>query len=261
MGSPTTFDHTLVTCGIPPVVRRLSAAVTLPCPGGSPDGPRRVRHVSLDRPRYLPPSDRGQEVLLHAARSDQHTGHAGAVKGRPRPPPASPGRDRQPPPRAADTDWRRRTGPATRSSRRGYGRRPRSRTRRRPSKQGEAAQRGVRRPACTSCGTKFTDERREAVEETGWSRPVDAHRTLCGTRKHTPSPPTTVCRLHGSPPDCSPCQECGRAGGLSASCRVRRPAVLLQDREKRIGEWERRGSVGTMCCFRPRGPGCASPVR
>ncbi|MFI1576134.1 replication-relaxation family protein [Streptomyces anulatus] len=48
----------------------------------------------------------------------------------------------------------------------------------------EAAQREARRPACAGCGSRFTDERWEAAEETDWGRPVDTHPTLCDTCKH-----------------------------------------------------------------------------
>ncbi|MFE7371353.1 hypothetical protein [Streptomyces anulatus] len=40
------------------------------------------------------------------------------------------------------------------------------------------------RPACVGCGTRFTDERWEAAEETDRGRPVDTHPTLCDTCKH-----------------------------------------------------------------------------
>ncbi|MER6601600.1 replication-relaxation family protein [Streptomyces parvus] len=43
----------------------------------------------------------------------------------------------------------------------------------------EAAQREARRPSCTGCGSRFTDERWEAAEETDWGRPVDTHPHLC----------------------------------------------------------------------------------
>ncbi|MFB8016882.1 replication-relaxation family protein, partial [Streptomyces rochei] len=48
----------------------------------------------------------------------------------------------------------------------------------------ETARREASRPACTSCGTRFTDERWEAAEETDWGRPVDTHPTLCDACKH-----------------------------------------------------------------------------
>ncbi|MFJ6811496.1 hypothetical protein ACIQRK_36815 [Streptomyces anulatus] len=47
----------------------------------------------------------------------------------------------------------------------------------------EAAQREARRPACAGCGSRFTDARWEAAEETDWGRPVDTHPTLCDTCK------------------------------------------------------------------------------
>ncbi|MEU4180921.1 replication-relaxation family protein [Streptomyces sp. NPDC026589] len=48
----------------------------------------------------------------------------------------------------------------------------------------EAAQREGRRPACAGCGTRFTDERWEAAEETDWGRLIDTHPTLCDSCKH-----------------------------------------------------------------------------
>lgn len=48
----------------------------------------------------------------------------------------------------------------------------------------EAAQREARRPVCAGCGSRFTDARWEAAEETDWGRPVDTHPTLCDTCKH-----------------------------------------------------------------------------
>ncbi|MEU5137926.1 replication-relaxation family protein [Streptomyces californicus] len=43
----------------------------------------------------------------------------------------------------------------------------------------EAAQREARRPSCTGCGSRFSDERWAAAEETDWGRPVDTHPHLC----------------------------------------------------------------------------------
>ncbi|MFI8178833.1 replication-relaxation family protein [Streptomyces microflavus] len=48
----------------------------------------------------------------------------------------------------------------------------------------EAAQREARRPSCAGCGSRFTDERWEAAEETDWGRLIDTHPTLCDTCKH-----------------------------------------------------------------------------
>lgn len=48
----------------------------------------------------------------------------------------------------------------------------------------EAAQREARRPASARCGTRFTDERWEAAEETDWGRLIDTHPSLCDTCKH-----------------------------------------------------------------------------
>ncbi|MFF2721358.1 replication-relaxation family protein [Streptomyces sp. NPDC058011] len=48
----------------------------------------------------------------------------------------------------------------------------------------EAAQREVSRPVCVGCGSRFTDERWEAAEETDYGVPVDTHPTLCDTCKH-----------------------------------------------------------------------------
>ncbi|MFI0193078.1 hypothetical protein ACH4PW_36885 [Streptomyces sp. NPDC017082] len=48
----------------------------------------------------------------------------------------------------------------------------------------EAAQREARRPACASCGTRFTDEHWEAAEKTNWGVPVDTHPQLCDGCKH-----------------------------------------------------------------------------
>ncbi|MGW8065978.1 replication-relaxation family protein [Streptomyces ziwulingensis] len=43
----------------------------------------------------------------------------------------------------------------------------------------QAAQREARRPACATCGARFTDERWEAAEKTNWGVPVDTHPRLC----------------------------------------------------------------------------------
>ncbi|MCZ0210724.1 replication-relaxation family protein [Streptomyces sp. UMAF16] len=48
----------------------------------------------------------------------------------------------------------------------------------------ETAQREARRPACASCGTRFTDERWEAAEKTDWGVAVDTHPQLCDGCKH-----------------------------------------------------------------------------
>jgi hypothetical protein len=45
----------------------------------------------------------------------------------------------------------------------------------------QAAEREARRPVCTGCGAKFTDERWKAVERTGWGTvPMESRPTLCG---------------------------------------------------------------------------------
>ncbi|MEU8669431.1 hypothetical protein AB0C71_21370 [Streptomyces anulatus] len=48
----------------------------------------------------------------------------------------------------------------------------------------EQAQREASRPVCAGCGSRFTDERWEAAEETDWGVPVDTHPTLCDSCKH-----------------------------------------------------------------------------
>ncbi|MEV0023916.1 hypothetical protein AB0H45_17145 [Streptomyces atroolivaceus] len=48
----------------------------------------------------------------------------------------------------------------------------------------EAAEREVRRPVCTGCGTKFTDAPREAAQATDWGTPKDSHPHLCESCKH-----------------------------------------------------------------------------
>ncbi|MFJ1804459.1 hypothetical protein [Streptomyces sp. NPDC088180] len=48
----------------------------------------------------------------------------------------------------------------------------------------EAAQREASRPVCSGCGSRFTDERWEAAEETDYGVPVDTHPTLCDSCKH-----------------------------------------------------------------------------
>ncbi|WP_405434727.1 hypothetical protein [Streptomyces anulatus] len=48
----------------------------------------------------------------------------------------------------------------------------------------EAAQREASRPVCAGRASRFTDERREAAEETDWGVPVDTHPTLCDSCKH-----------------------------------------------------------------------------
>ncbi|WUH88678.1 replication-relaxation family protein [Streptomyces sp. NBC_00433] len=47
----------------------------------------------------------------------------------------------------------------------------------------EAAEREARRPKCTRCGTKFTDQRWKESEEDAWGTPTDSHPKLCGDCK------------------------------------------------------------------------------
>ncbi|MFJ1588542.1 replication-relaxation family protein [Streptomyces sp. NPDC088197] len=47
----------------------------------------------------------------------------------------------------------------------------------------EAAEREARRPKCTRCGTKFTDQRWAESEEDAWGTPMDSHPKLCGDCK------------------------------------------------------------------------------
>ncbi len=48
----------------------------------------------------------------------------------------------------------------------------------------KAAEREARRPVCTGCGAKFTDERWEAAQATDWGTPKDSHSQLCDDCKH-----------------------------------------------------------------------------
>ncbi|MEV2255854.1 replication-relaxation family protein [Streptomyces sp. NPDC050147] len=43
----------------------------------------------------------------------------------------------------------------------------------------QAAEREARRPVCTGCRAKFTDERWKAIEPAGWGTPPDTHLYLC----------------------------------------------------------------------------------
>ncbi|CAL9327285.1 replication-relaxation family protein [Streptomyces sp. SudanB182_2057] len=45
--------------------------------------------------------------------------------------------------------------------------------------QEQAAEREARRPVCTGCGAKFTDERWEAAQARDWGAPKDSHPHLC----------------------------------------------------------------------------------
>ncbi|MGI5485155.1 replication-relaxation family protein [Streptomyces lavendofoliae] len=47
----------------------------------------------------------------------------------------------------------------------------------------QAAEREARRPICTGCGAKFTDERWEAAKATDWGTPKDSHPHLCDSCK------------------------------------------------------------------------------
>ncbi|MEJ8640233.1 zeta toxin family protein [Streptomyces sp. MS1.HAVA.3] len=47
----------------------------------------------------------------------------------------------------------------------------------------KAAEREARRPVCTGCGTKFTDERWEATQATDWDTPRGSHPALCDACK------------------------------------------------------------------------------
>ncbi|MFF3735524.1 replication-relaxation family protein [Streptomyces sp. NPDC002476] len=47
----------------------------------------------------------------------------------------------------------------------------------------KAAEREARRPVCTGCGAKFTDERWEAAQSTDWGTPKDSHPHLCDSCK------------------------------------------------------------------------------
>ncbi|MFF8280686.1 hypothetical protein ACF05T_32220 [Streptomyces lateritius] len=48
----------------------------------------------------------------------------------------------------------------------------------------KAAEREARRPVCTGCGAKFTDERWEAAQATDWGTPKDSHPQLRDNCKH-----------------------------------------------------------------------------
>ncbi|ESQ01735.1 hypothetical protein B590_30158 (plasmid) [Streptomyces sp. PVA_94-07] len=48
----------------------------------------------------------------------------------------------------------------------------------------KAAEREARRPACTGCGAKLTDERWEAAQATDWGTPKDSHPQLCDDCKY-----------------------------------------------------------------------------
>lgn len=48
----------------------------------------------------------------------------------------------------------------------------------------KAAEREARRPVCTGCGAKFTDERWETAHATDWGTPKDSHPDLCDHCKH-----------------------------------------------------------------------------
>ncbi|MEU6755709.1 hypothetical protein [Streptomyces sp. NPDC046685] len=52
----------------------------------------------------------------------------------------------------------------------------------------KAAEREARRPVCTGCGAKFTDERWEAAQATDWGTPKDTHPQLCDDCKHQAVP-------------------------------------------------------------------------
>jgi hypothetical protein len=41
------------------------------------------------------------------------------------------------------------------------------------------AEKEARRPVCAGCGTRFTDERRKAIEPAGWDAPCETHPHLC----------------------------------------------------------------------------------
>jgi len=47
----------------------------------------------------------------------------------------------------------------------------------------QAAEREARRPRCTNCGTKFTDQRWTESEKNAWGEPLDSHPKLCGDCK------------------------------------------------------------------------------
>ncbi|MEU3901919.1 replication-relaxation family protein [Streptomyces sp. NPDC045251] len=48
----------------------------------------------------------------------------------------------------------------------------------------QAAEREARRPVCTGCGAKFTDERWRVAQATDWGTPKDSHPHLCDDCKH-----------------------------------------------------------------------------
>jgi transposase-like protein len=50
--------------------------------------------------------------------------------------------------------------------------------------QKQAAEREARRPVCTGCGAKFTDERWEATQITDWVKRKDTHPHLGDECKH-----------------------------------------------------------------------------
>ncbi|MFF5721263.1 replication-relaxation family protein [Streptomyces buecherae] len=52
----------------------------------------------------------------------------------------------------------------------------------------KAAEREARRPICTGCGAKFTDERWETAQATDWGTPKDSHPHLCDDCKQKADP-------------------------------------------------------------------------
>lgn len=48
----------------------------------------------------------------------------------------------------------------------------------------KAAECEARRPVCTGCGEKFTDERWKAAQATDWGTPKDTHPKRCDRCKH-----------------------------------------------------------------------------
>lgn len=56
----------------------------------------------------------------------------------------------------------------------------------------KAAEREARRPACTGCGARFTDERWEAAQATDWGTPKDSHPDLCDACKQRADAATAV---------------------------------------------------------------------
>ncbi|MFI8007925.1 replication-relaxation family protein [Streptomyces sp. NPDC086010] len=109
----------------------------------------------------------------------------------------------------------------------------------------KAAEREARRPVCTSCGTKFTDERWDAAQATDWGTPKDSHPDLCDGCKQR-----AVAAAAGTPERQEPVR--GETGQHSFQRQGRRPVCTECGATFTDERWKATERVGWGASPEPR---------